>query len=64
MAAAGIDLAHDALTGEARLTVRSLDDTDELVADRSREICITANDLEVGIADAGYGDANECFAIG
>src|SRR5687767_4062724 len=61
-AAAGIDLADDASPDQLRRVIRRLDDSDELVADRPVEAGVTACYFKIGIADAGFKNANESLS--
>src|SRR5688572_19123830 len=60
---ARVYLADHAFSFQMQGVVGLFHDPDKLVADRSVKACVTAGYLEIGIADAGEGDADESFAF-
>jgi hypothetical protein len=62
-AATGVDLTDDAFPNQKRIIVGLFDHAHKLVADRSIESRVTADDLEIRVADPGSDDANKRFAV-
>jgi hypothetical protein len=60
-AAAGIDLTHNAFPDDLGCVIGSLDQADELVSNGPFESGVPACDLQVGITNAGFNHAHECF---
>jgi hypothetical protein len=64
LTASDIYLADYTLSEKFRCRIARFDDSYEFVADRSFESGIPANDLEIGIADAGEYHSHETFIFG
>jgi hypothetical protein len=57
----GVDLSHHPLAHQLRPVRGGFDYADEFVANGSTEAGVTADDLQVGVADPREGDPNESF---
>jgi hypothetical protein len=63
LAAPGIYFTDNPFANEFGRIARFLDNADKLVTDRSRKSGVAAHDLQVRIANAGHGDADERFVF-
>lgn len=63
VAAGEVDFADDA-AADPRRGIGFLDDADELVAGAADETVVAAEEFEIGVADAGEGDADQRMIFG
>jgi hypothetical protein len=62
-AATGVDLTDNPLPNHLRMRVACLNDSDELMTDRSVESGIAAHDLEIRVADSRQLDSHKALAF-